>query len=864
MSHKLSAIAVFIVILPFSPISFAAEPPRVELGNLVPLESAQGWGDMQVNRSVWGKPMMIGERTFPRGLGMHAPGRTVFCLEGACERFEAWIGVDAAVRGLEGGSVVFCVRGDGRELFRSKTMKADTPARHIDIPLKGVQLLELIVEDAGDGRNSDHADWAEAAIVGYPEGLPPGPAAAVHAVRGGNLVVKLSAEGRIVAIEDAKDQYPAPLLGDTHASGCRTVGEVKAALCGDGGFEFTRTLESLLDKKHACTLIERFRPTPTSVRWEIEIRGRGETWSAPIETRLAYPTTTETRFWTAWSDPELQDRRWIDPLETRPPRDMQLNYANLTARCFALPLATFLEPKADRGLSLVLSPEEILLDLRLLTRADGRLAFRHEKHRFTPQTPVRFVQDLVAHPSDWRGPVGWMVERYPDYFNPPIPAVDMMAGCGAYSADEREIDPERFRRMSFRINWKCSEDFPYMGMFLPPLADDDATWARSAETPLIPGKSPNNSFRSLNAYCKRMREQGFFVLSYFNTTEFGLNMVWPAPPRKAVEEADLWRDANDFYHAKLSTATLLSNNKPIITCYNAFVTDSGDPVYREFLLEQARRHLDRLPDSAGICIDREDWLPHYNTRADDGVSWIAGRPARSLYRSWIGTLDKLGPLMHRRGKVIFVNDTTPRIELMRQLDGFYCEYGDFSTGLNTTGLLALRKPAIAWTRSVKDLKSDPDAFFQRHLHLGVYPTAPYPYNHHSINPDPWGDQFYLDYGLLMDAMRGKKWVLAPHAVRAVGDAKVNLFEVPGGYALPVTFAGKADKVSVALRLPGLSAVKSAEVLHPGSEKSATISVTSDGADLRLEVPIVRGCAMVWLKNKGDAALFSLDNLAAFR
>jgi hypothetical protein len=841
------AAASFCWIALMSVPSIAAEPPRVDLGNLAPLETVQGWGDLQVNRSIWGKPMKIGERSFSRGLGMHAPGRAVYGLEGPCERFEAWIGVDAAVRGLEGGSVVFCVKGDGRELFRSDVMKADSPPKHIEVPLKDVKLLELVVEDAGDGQNSDHADWSEATIVGKPGGMPPAPAAAVYTVKGGNLTVKLSAEGQIVALECADKKLPAPVLGDTHACGCRTVGEVKAIPLAGGGFEFTRTIESLLDKKYSGTLVERFRPTPTSVRWEVEIRGRGETWSAPIETRLVYPPTEDTRFWTTWADPELRDARWVDPLETRPLRDMRLTYANVTGRCFSLPLATFLEPKADSGLSLVISPEEILLDLRLLTQTDGRLALRHEKHRFTPEQPVRFTQDLVSHPADWRSPVGWMVERYPQYFNPPLAVADEMAGCGAYSADEREIDPEYFRRMSFRVNWKCSEDFPYMGMFLPPLNDDDATWVRSAEKPLIPNKSPNNSFRSLNAYCKRMREDGFYVLSYFNTTEFGLNMVWPAPPRKAAGEAELWKDANDFYHAKLPGATLLRGDKPIITCYNAFVTDSGDPVYREFLLEQAKRHIERLPDAAGICIDREDWLRYYNTHADDGVSWVGGKPARSLYRSWIETLDKLGALMHQHGKVIFVNDTTPRIELMRQLDGFYCEFGDNPSGLNTTALLGVRKPAIAWTRSVDQVKNNPDAFFQRHLHLGVYPTAPYPYNHHSITPHPAVDKFYLDYGPLMDAMRGKKWVLAAHAVRCEGEAKANLFEVPGGYAMPVTFAGNAAKVSVALRLPGLAGVKSAVVLHPGSEKPTTIAVAAQGADLRLEIPIVRGCAMVRLK-----------------
>ena len=33
-----------------------------------------------------------------------------------------------------------------------------------------------------------------------------------------------------------------------------------------------------------------------------------------------------------------------------------------------------------------------------------------------------------------------------------------------------------------------------------------------------------------------------------------------------------------------------------------------------------------MPDSDGICIDRVDWLRLYNRQADDGVTWIDGKP----------------------------------------------------------------------------------------------------------------------------------------------------------------------------------------------------------------------------------------------
>ena len=134
---------------------------------------------------------------------------------------------------------------------------------------------------------------------------------------------------------------------------------------------------------------------------------------------------------------------------------------------------------------------------------------------------------------------------------------------------------------------------------------------------------------------------------------------------------------------------------------------------------------------------------------------------------------------------------------------------------------------------------------QRHLHMGIFPTAPYPRNNHCINPTPEAEKLYLDYGPLLEAMRGKKWVLAPHAVDCAA-AKANLFEVPGGYALPVTFGGKAETATVRIRsLPGLAQLQAAAI-HPGSEVAVPVAGDMNDGVLTLTVPLKRGCAMVRL------------------
>jgi hypothetical protein len=48
------------------------------------------------------------------------------------------------------GSVIFKVKGDGRILFESPTLKGGIAPHPIEIDIQGVKRLELIAENGGD------------------------------------------------------------------------------------------------------------------------------------------------------------------------------------------------------------------------------------------------------------------------------------------------------------------------------------------------------------------------------------------------------------------------------------------------------------------------------------------------------------------------------------------------------------------------------------------------------------------------------------------------------------------------------------------------------------------------------------------
>lgn len=148
-----------------APLYYPTGPAAtVSLSSLEPDEWTQQWGWLSRDRSVCGQPLKIADRAFAHGWGSHAQSEVVYYLSGSHERFQAWVGVDAE-SGAQ-GTVVFKVRADGREIFSSGKMTGGAPAARVDVRIGGVTELRLVTEDGGDGNGSDHADWAEAVLVG--------------------------------------------------------------------------------------------------------------------------------------------------------------------------------------------------------------------------------------------------------------------------------------------------------------------------------------------------------------------------------------------------------------------------------------------------------------------------------------------------------------------------------------------------------------------------------------------------------------------------------------------------------------------------------------------------------------------------
>jgi len=152
---------------------YTAQPsPRgtaegVWMDEFAPESASQDYGPspyQQRNRRVDNNPLRIAGQTYDHGLGTHANSHLRFLVRNRYAEFQAQVGVDDEKQGA--GTVVFQVFVDGEKAYDSGVMRGNDPAKPVQVSLDGADVLELVVTDADDGINCDHADWVNARLIG--------------------------------------------------------------------------------------------------------------------------------------------------------------------------------------------------------------------------------------------------------------------------------------------------------------------------------------------------------------------------------------------------------------------------------------------------------------------------------------------------------------------------------------------------------------------------------------------------------------------------------------------------------------------------------------------------------------------------
>lgn len=145
-------------------MAFAGADSPLAPGHGLSVVHEDGRGDTKAGRCAAGGPLRLGNKTYTRGIGVNSHSILRVSLAQPAARFLAEIGLDRNVDGSP-GSVAFHVAVGGKDVFATGVMRPTGEVRTIDVPLAGARQIDLVVDEGGDSRSFDQADWADARMI---------------------------------------------------------------------------------------------------------------------------------------------------------------------------------------------------------------------------------------------------------------------------------------------------------------------------------------------------------------------------------------------------------------------------------------------------------------------------------------------------------------------------------------------------------------------------------------------------------------------------------------------------------------------------------------------------------------------------
>lgn len=159
-----------------NPTVYKANGDSVKLTNLTWELASAGWGTITKNKSISGGTLNVKGTTYNNGIGTHSRSVIMFPIPENCVRFKCFAGLDIGGTNQSGGATVeFLVSNQDPTLRNVDVEKATANSGRIsrthqragvnfDVDITNASKLYLVVTDAGDNLNYDHADWINPTI----------------------------------------------------------------------------------------------------------------------------------------------------------------------------------------------------------------------------------------------------------------------------------------------------------------------------------------------------------------------------------------------------------------------------------------------------------------------------------------------------------------------------------------------------------------------------------------------------------------------------------------------------------------------------------------------------------------------------
>ncbi len=634
----------------------------------------------------------------------------------------------------------------------------------------------------------------------------------------------------------------------------------------DDGIAFRQT-----DDSADMTVVQRFFPKGDCIEWSVEVNTERSDLRE-IHLHFVVPIFgTGSHGFTAHSRCPMIPETGNDHMMVVYSPNM---WNEESFHCSVLPMVSSYDPKTDAGLAVV-QPVDV---------AKPRMEFFFVREQPDISLVVRWTHLRLVHGQStkakmllypirgcWRDALRVVHDLYPDYFRVHQPAVFAFEGPATSAPIIHEDGLDKLVRQQ-HLSWLSlhARAFSRFGEYAPEeeswpswvrhwkleyfdlerLGRTEFRWLQTRVPDKKVWKEETITRTMINDYIDRLHQKGVAILLYSNPVIASIDRIdaYPGSLATSAEGTPLFRD----YHR------------------TAPFNPAANTTWGKHLDSMTQRMLSIFPEMDGLFLDEL----HYNQfdfAHDDGVSARGDKPVAMLGFAVQDFTRRLCDMVHQRGKVVWSNGTNT-LEVAHYVDGLMAEVK--SEWLGTILYLSLEKPLVLlfgkgpWT--VAQLEDD----LNTALFAGAQPGALH--NSTSVVPDVAPELLAVleRYRPLFQMLRGRKWILHPHAISTdVSGLKTNCFALPDGdFAVALSRSNRFDvyngpnahttdqpvksedrrltdkgktgataktEISIRLRWPGLDTVRSAKLMDAAQpDKPLQLNIRHEKDGLSLDVPHV--------------------------
>ncbi|MBQ7206281.1 MAG: hypothetical protein IJS01_00630 [Lentisphaeria bacterium] len=441
-------------------------------------------------------------------------------------------------------------------------------------------------------------------------------------------------------------------------------------------------------------------------------------------------------------------------------------------------------------------------------------------------SPVVSRMLLFENCADWRPPLGWFHDHYPEYFRPVDDRVRALAGTfcitNPLSSEKTLADAEK--------NGVCFTElhnhYPAYGNFVP----QEKSWKSVVlhDYPDLPFPRDEITPEKINGFISRLHARNIKVLFYFQATG---DCYRPFAEKNFPEDIALELDGTRIPAWR---ECWMMNGLP-----GSRYAKHIDGMLEELFL--------RHPDIDGIFMDQVCY-PVEDTGHDDGKTGYANRRIANVRESYYPVIEKAARMLHARGKILWVNGSFD-LKVQRFADGIMAE--GLHGGSEVLRYFCLDKPLLV--HQYPETAEQAAMILSYALRAGTTLISVGGNSHSSdavLAPEP--AEIFRRGRSLLEPLRGRKWCFLPRPAEFPDGVFGNVFHASDGETMLVTLAsqdallpdGGSRELAFSWNLAG---VWEAACLSLGG--SVPLADVTQG---RVTVPAFDGLALVKLRLKGEA------------